>query len=138
LEGEDLASVMRRRGPLPAHEVLHIVEGIAGALVSVHARGVVHRDIKPANVFLCASAARPFVKLVDFGIAKRLGDESLTSSDAFVGTPSYMSPEQIERPREVDCRTDIWAVGVLAFHAFTGKAPFRGENLANTIHAITT
>lgn len=137
LEGRDLAQAIRENGPLPPGEVLHVVQGVAAALTEAHEKGIVHRDIKPANVFLCSGAPRPFVKLVDFGIAKRLEDLTLTSTNAFVGTPSYMSPEQIHGAR-VDHRTDLWSLGVLTYVALTGERPFRGDNLGSMVHAIST
>src|SRR5690606_32206826 len=95
-------------------------------------------DIKPANVFLCNGHPRPFVKLVDFGIAKRLTDDSMTATNALLGTPAYMSPEQMNGTGAIDHRTDLWALGVLAFHMLTGKPPFRGAHIANIAHAILT
>lgn len=136
LEGSDLAKVMRQRKTLRPDEVMHIVEGVASALTKAHDRGIVHRDIKPANIFLCAATPRPFVKLVDFGIAKRLEDESMTATNALLGTPAYMSPEQMGGTRPVDHRTDLWALGVLVYHALTGNPPFRGAHIANIAHAI--
>jgi serine/threonine-protein kinase len=136
LVGEDLSTRLRGRGPLPVAEVVHVVEGIGAALTAAHELGIVHRDIKPANVFLCAASPRPLVKLVDFGIAKRLEDDSLTTTGAFVGTPLYMSPEQLDDSRRVDHRADLWALGVVTYLALTGAPPFRGEDLIATLHAI--
>ncbi|MDF2698175.1 MAG: protein kinase, partial [Labilithrix sp.] len=99
-------------------------------------RGIVHRDIKPANVFMCNASPRPFVKLVDFGIAKRLEDETMTATNALLGTPAYMSPEQMDGTRTIDHRSDLWALGVLAFHTLTGAVPFRGAHIVNIAHAI--
>jgi serine/threonine-protein kinase len=136
LEGNDLAKEMRARQQLPADEVMHVMEGLAAALTKAHERGIVHRDIKPANVFLVTGSPRPFVKLVDFGIAKRLEDETMTATNALLGTPAYMSPEQMDGVQTVDHRTDLWALGVLAFHMLTGNPPFRGSHIAHIAHAI--
>ncbi|MBX3215008.1 MAG: protein kinase [Labilithrix sp.] len=136
LEGQDVAKVLRARGHLRPDEVQHIIEGVASALTKAHEHGIVHRDIKPANVFLCTGNPRPFVKLVDFGIAKRLEDETMTATNALLGTPAYMSPEQMGGIGAVDHRTDLWALGVLAFHCLTGAVPFRGAHIANIAHAI--
>lgn len=136
LEGHDLAKEMRGRGPLPPDEVMHVVEGLATALTKAHDRGIVHRDIKPANVFLVTGSPRPFVKLVDFGIAKRLEDETMTATNALLGTPAYMSPEQMDGIAQIDQRTDLWALGVLTFHMLTGHPPFRGSHIAHIAHAI--
>jgi serine/threonine-protein kinase len=135
LEGCDLSKTMKE-GPLSPDEILHVMEGVAAALGKAHERGIVHRDIKPANVFMCNGGPRPFVKLVDFGIAKRLEDVTMTATNAFLGTPAYMSPEQLRGARHVDHRSDLWALGVLAFHMFTGRPPFHGPNIANVIHTI--
>ncbi len=135
LEGEDLAKLIRQRQTLRPDEVLHIVEGVAAALTKAHDRGIVHRDIKPANIFLCTASPRPFVKLVDFGIAKRLEDETMTAANALLGTPAYMSPEQMAS-QPVDHRTDLWALGILVYHALIGSPPFRGAHVANIVHAI--
>lgn len=98
LEGRDLAQAIRENGPLPPGEVLHVVQGVAAALTEAHEKGIVHRDIKPANVFLCSGAPRPFVKLVDFGIAKRLEDLTLTSTNAFVDV-SVRSSSRFAMPK---------------------------------------
>ena len=136
LEGHDLAKEMRARQQMPPDEVMHIIEGLAAALTKAHERGIVHRDIKPANVFLVSGSPRPFVKLVDFGIAKRLEDETMTATNALLGTPAYMSPEQMDGVAQVDQRTDLWALGVLTFHMLTGQPPFRGSHIAHIAHAI--
>lgn len=136
LEGEDLAKVLKREKALKPDEVRHIVDGVAAALSKAHERGIVHRDVKPGNVFMCAGGARPFVKLVDFGIAKRLEDETMTATDAFLGTPAYMSPEQMNGSKEIDHRADVWSLGVLAYHALTGRPPFRGGHPASIAHAV--
>jgi eukaryotic-like serine/threonine-protein kinase len=135
LEGCDLAKTMRD-GQLRPDEVQHVIEGVAAALTKAHERGIVHRDIKPANVFMCTGSPRPFVKLVDFGIAKRLEDETMTAANALLGTPAYMSPEQMGGAGDVDHRADLWALGVLAYHTLTGTPPFRGAHIANIAHAI--
>lgn len=136
LEGNDLSKHMRAQKVLQPDEVQHIVEGLAAALTKAHERGIVHRDIKPANVFLVTASPRPFVKLVDFGIAKRLEDETMTATNALLGTPAYMSPEQMDGVPTLDHRTDLWALGVLTFHMLTGHAPFRGSHIARIAHAI--
>ena len=136
LEGQDLAKVLRARQYLRPDEVQHIIEGVAAALSKAHERGIVHRDIKPANVFMCNGNPRPFIKLVDFGIAKRLEDETMTATNALLGTPAYMSPEQLGGVHEIDHRTDLWALAVLAFHCLTGAPPFRGGHVANIAHSI--
>jgi serine/threonine-protein kinase len=144
LRGESLADLLARRGRLDPDEVVEIVTQIAAALEHAHEHEIVHRDIKPANVFLVAPTkpgALPLVKLLDFGIAKsdKLVEEvgSATSTGGLVGTPQYMSPEQLMRAEGVSKSSDLWALAVVAYEALTGKLPFKGETLAGTLVAIT-
>jgi eukaryotic-like serine/threonine-protein kinase len=132
LEGKDLAHFLRDRTLTPA-ETAHIVEHLARALTRAHERGILHRDIKPANIFLCdVGAPNPFVKLIDFGIAKGLpGMGEVTSTGDTVGTPQYMSPEQLQGERDIDLRADLWSVGVVAFRCLTGATPFEGDSIAS-------
>ena len=121
LEGVDLASALAaegRRAPLAA---LAVIEPVCSALVLAHEHGVIHRDIKASNVFVCAEAQR--VVLLDFGIAKVVGATDLTVSRQALGTPACMAPEQI-RGAAVDARTDVYGLGVLAYHVLTGRMPF--------------
>ncbi len=136
LEGHDLAVELRNRIMDP-HEVAHIVEHVCVALSRAHEEQIVHRDIKPSNIFLCSSAGNaPFVKLLDFGVAKGLDDgTSVTTEGQAVGTLAYMSPEQITGG-EVTVLSDLWAVGVVAFGAMTGQLPFKRETQSETIAAI--
>jgi serine/threonine-protein kinase len=133
LEGKDLSHELKERPTLSPEETAHVVEHIARALGRAHERGILHRDIKPANIFLCDVGERwPFVKLLDFGIAKPIDDPSqVTSTGDQIGTPSYMSPEQV-RGGALDHRTDLWSLGVVAFRALTGSLPFAGA----TAHAV--
>ena len=110
-------------GPLEIDECVKVVQQIADGLAAAHRHGIVHRDIKPSNIILTRDGT---VKIVDFGIAKLAGASALTKSNSFLGTISYMSPEQIRR-EEVDHRTDIWSLGVVAFEAITGRRPFWGD-----------
>lgn len=128
LVGESLRKSLK---VLPAPELVGVVIELLGALGAAHRVGLVHRDIKPDNVMLlAASPTRPRrVKLLDFGIAKRLDDptaERLTRTGAIFGTPAYMSPEQVNSPNEVDGRADLWAVGVTLYEALSGALPFTG------------
>ncbi len=136
LEGHDLAAHLTPAG-LPPREVVPIVTQLSRALARAHERGIVHRDIKPSNVFLCdMGGGELFVKLLDFGVAKheaatKPGDETRTG--AVLGSPFYMSPEQLMGEKGVDYRSDLWSLGVLAFEALTGQRPFNGE----TVGALT-
>ena len=115
-----------------------ILDTIADALEAAHAKGVIHRDLKPDNVFLVrVRGDQPLVKLLDFGLAKLAGKNDGTAIDRtrpgmVVGTPAYMSPEQA-RGKAVDARTDIYALGVLAFKMLTGALPFKAENAMDLI-----
>ncbi|HEY8086651.1 MAG TPA: serine/threonine-protein kinase, partial [Polyangiaceae bacterium] len=143
LEGHDLADHLTGGG-LPPREVVAIVTQLCRALARAHEVGVVHRDIKPSNVFLCqVGGGELFVKLLDFGVAK-LKDSTASSgaetqSGALLGSPVYMSPEQLMGDKRVDYRSDLWSVGVLTFEALTGVRPFGGETvgaLTMQVHAV--
>ncbi len=140
LDGHDLAEQLRLTPVLSPVEVAGIVSQAAKALARAHAVGIVHRDIKPDNIFLCeADGGDAFVKLLDFGIAKSpqtLGTGTRTGS--IIGTPSYMSPEQITGAK-IDHRTDVWSLGAVAFEAMTGRRPYDGDNvgaIALAIHGV--
>jgi len=131
LEGEDLGRHLKRLGPMPVAEVAVIVTQVAKALAKAHAIGIVHRDIKPDNIFLIDADGDVFVKVLDFGIAKQQQDinSGMTSTGSTVGTPFYMSPEQLLSAKHVDHRSDLWSLAVVAYRVLTGKLPFRGETL---------
>jgi eukaryotic-like serine/threonine-protein kinase len=139
LEGCDLATALKGRR-FSLVETAHLVEGIARALTKAHERGIVHRDIKPANVFLVdQGTGDPFVKVLDFGIAKGIDEQNpLTTTGEVVGTPIYMSPEQLLGARDVDAQSDLWSVGVLAYRAVVGQAPFRGDSVAAVALAVVS
>ncbi len=128
LEGEPLGALMRR-GPMSFESLRSIGLQILDALGAAHAAGFIHRDLKPENVFLTRADGR--VKLLDFGIAKTLGDldtASNTATGATMGTLHYMSPEQLRNAKRVDHRTDLWAVGVILYQALTGQLPYFAES----------
>ncbi|MDY0004550.1 MAG: serine/threonine-protein kinase, partial [Polyangia bacterium] len=129
LEGEDLATRLERQGPFSLEQTARILGQVASALGEAHEQGVVHRDMKPQNIFLCRRRHQDdYVKLVDFGISKIQGAGSvLTQTNSLMGTPFYMSPEQTGAgDGKVDHRTDIYALGVIAYQMLTGDVPFRG------------
>jgi eukaryotic-like serine/threonine-protein kinase len=140
LEGQDLRHILRAHGPFPvqhlADYLLQALEGLAEA----HRAGIVHRDLKPANLFLTSGADGPrLIKVLDFGISKlarEVGDQSATSSVAMLGSPVYMSPEQVRQSRAVDQRADIWSVGATMYELATGQRPFPREAIAQTVSAI--
>ncbi|MDI3290010.1 protein kinase [Polyangium sp. 15x6] len=140
LEGEDLKRRIRREGPLPLKDVALVVSQASKALSRAHALGIVHRDIKPDNIFLCNIDDETFVKLLDFGIAKMGPDSSLgaTTTGSMMGTPLYMSPEQLLSARRVDHRSDLWSIAVVAYYAITGRVPFHGETVGALGVAVHT
>jgi eukaryotic-like serine/threonine-protein kinase len=137
LQGETLYERMwKQHGPLPLPDVLNILDQICDALEATHEKGIIHRDLKPANVFLCPVRGRPDeVKLLDFGVAKlaeRDASPGWTSQGCVVGTPEYISPEQA-RGKDVDPRTDLYALGVIAYEMVLGRQPFISDNPADAI-----
>lgn len=139
LLGEDLAGRIER-GPLALGEIAFILQQVGKALHQAHALGIVHRDIKPANVFLTTSGDELHVKLLDFGVAKMTRDPSFrtTQTGQLVGTPCYMSPEQVFSRGAVDQRADLWALAVLTYEAVTGELPFLGNTLGDIYLAINS
>ena len=134
LEGYDLGKKLERvGGPLPVNDVLDLMIPVTQAVGLAHARGVVHRDLKPENVFLAHVGGDIIPKLLDFGISyirPQPGDVRMTKTGMTVGTPAYMSPEQLEGTTGVDMRTDVWALGVILYEALAGRLPFEGETSA--------
>ena len=127
------------RAPLTPDEVADVAIQVLEGLEAAHALGFVHRDVKPANLFLVAEAP-PRVKLLDFGIVKRIGDAPdlhLTATGAVLGTPSYMSPEQAAGGK-LDARTDLWSLGAVMFRALGGRPPFESENYNQLILRLAT
>jgi len=127
VRGQDLRMELRRRGAFPVKDACALVAVVADALAAAHAEGVVHRDVKPANIMVADDGA---IRLVDFGLARPEGIdvERVTQTGQFVGTPSYMSPEQFDA-RSVDSRSDIYSLGVVLFELLTGHAPFSGSSV---------
>ncbi len=131
VDGPSLAAVLRERGVLPWREAAGIAAAAARALAHAHERGIVHRDVKPANVLIDAAGR---VRVTDFGIAK-IGDETHTLSGAVVGTPNYISPEQL-RGEPIDGRADLFALGALLYRMVTGEAPFHADDVASTTFRV--
>jgi len=135
LEGEELGDYLDKHRRMPPKEVVSLVTQLGRALDKAHAKGIVHRDIKPNNIFLTGGEGGEgefFVKLLDFGIAKGADMpriDSATRTGAVMGSPFYMSPEQIVGAKEIGPRSDLWAVGVVAFEALTGVRPFEAETM---------
>ncbi len=139
LEGESLADRLTRLGRLQPAETARVLTHIARAIGRAHEAGIVHRDLKPDNVFLVRNDDEELAKVLDFGIAKSTAGgleaaaTSATRTGAVLGTPYYMSPEQAEGAKTVDHRTDIWAMGVIAFECLMGGRPFEAETLASLL-----
>jgi len=136
LQGEDLAARLARTGPLPVEEAVDFVMQACEAIAQAHGLGIIHRDLKPANLFCVRrSDGQASIKVLDFGISKVMDAEGLhvagetTRTSVVVGSPFYMSPEQMQAPRSVDARTDIWAIGVILHELLAGSVPFPGETL---------
>ena len=142
LDGEDVASILRRVDAISLAAACAILEPVLLALQAAHARHIVHRDIKPANIFVVRRKdSPPTVKLIDFGIAKELGASPrsrLTLPGALLGTPSYMPPEQATGVEDVDTRADIYGVGITLYEMVTHKLPFEGQNYNETLYRIVT
>jgi eukaryotic-like serine/threonine-protein kinase len=120
IDGESLAQSIRRRGPIPAEESIPIFKQALRGVAAAHRAGIIHRDLKPANLMLTKDG---IVKVMDFGIAKRQGATGATQVSTSVGSPLYMAPEQI-LGRAVDCRTDVYALGITLYELLTGQRPF--------------
>ena len=140
LEGEDLSQRVAREGALPPRAVGNIIAQVCKALGRAHALGIIHRDIKPENIFLSDADGDLLAKVLDFGIAKQTQDTgfSMTTTGAMVGTPYYMSPEQVMSAKSVDARSDLWSLAVVTYHALTGKVPFDAETMGALCVAINS
>src|SRR5207237_2581782 len=119
-----LAEVILQRGIVPLKDVQDILQQIGNGLEAAHQAGVIHRDLKPSNVLV---GERGAIKIIDFGLATTAVGDGLTATGAILGTPHYMAPEQV-RGKPVDARTDIYALGALAYHLVCGRPPFAGDN----------
>ena len=138
LEGESLGRRIRRAGPLAPRECARVIGQAAKALGRAHSRGIVHRDVKPANIFVIDSGGESFIKVLDFGVAKFSGAEAInmTAAGNMVGTPTFMSPEQLFHGKDVDYRGDLWSLSVVAYYALTGQRPFEGGTLGELCVSI--
>jgi len=141
LEGETLAERVQRDGPLPVRDAVEFIRQAAHALGEMHDAGIVHRDVKPSNLFLeLATDGTRKVKLLDFGVAALRQpvsrDSGLTFSEAFIGTPRYMAPEQVRSSKSVDARADVWALGVTLHELLAGAPPFDGLTVMAVLNQI--
>jgi eukaryotic-like serine/threonine-protein kinase len=137
LQGTTLAATLSQDKVLDVMRALHIAAQIAKALAAAHAAGIIHRDLKPDNIMLMNRLGDPdFVKVLDFGLAKMFaehGSAVKTAAGVLLGTPQYMSPEACESKRDIDHRTDVYALGVLLFQMMTGVLPFDGESMGEVL-----
>jgi tetratricopeptide (TPR) repeat protein len=138
VEGETLAERVERRGPMSPATICHVVQQIANALAEAHEHRIVHRDLKPSNIMLTTVQDDDHVvKIIDFGIAKLLEKfGSMTHAGAFIGSPSYAAPEQAQRLGTVDERTDVYALGVIAYELVTSRRPHAGNDLDELLDAV--
>lgn len=136
IEGRTLLQIIRDEAPMPPMRVVNIARQMCGSLHEAHGLGVIHRDLKPSNVLVTQHGdLHDFVKVLDFGLVKLLkDDEEITKSGLFLGSPNYMSPEQI-RAKGVDQRSDIYSLGVILYRALTGTIPFRRDSSMSTLIA---
>lgn len=143
LHGQDLGEALKQHGPFPLESaVLYVIQAME-AVAEAHAKGIIHRDLKPANLYLTTlPSGMPCVKVLDFGISKiakeSKEDVDMTNTSAVLGSPQFMSPEQMRASRDVDLRTDIWALGVILYQLTTGKFPFRGRSSTEIIANMFT
>jgi serine/threonine-protein kinase len=125
IEGQSLDKVLKRRGKLSVDESIKIFAQVLDAVGYAHDKGIIHRDLKPSNIMVCADGS---TKVTDFGIAKVLGDTNLTRTGTSMGSPDYMSPEQVLGKKDIDHRTDIYSLGATLYEMLTGRPPFIIEN----------
>jgi serine/threonine-protein kinase len=141
LEGEDLFQRLDRVGHLPLQQVSRIVTQVARALMRAHAEGIIHRDLKPENVFITNNEDDEVVKVLDFGVAKittpQKAQMTKTGAGTLIGTPHYMSPEQVKGIGEIDHRSDLWSLAVIAYQAATGHLPFDSDGVGDLLIKIS-
>lgn len=143
LQGENLSQRLRRVGVLGPAETAFVVGHVARGIQKAHDAGIVHRDLKPDNVFIVTNEEEELVKVLDFGVAKAVGgtfgeEAAATRTGALLGTPYYMSPEQAQGDRQIDHRSDLWSLGVIAFQCLTARLPFESEGLGSLVLKICT
>jgi len=144
LEGADLSTMLAREGAMPVDQAVDYVLQACEALADAHTLGIVHRDLKPANLFcIRRSDGQPFIKVLDFGISKFMttgpgSGHAMTKTSAIIGSPLYMSPEQLRASKGVDARTDVWSLGVILFELVTGSPPFDAEVSTELILKISS
>src|SRR6185437_15211879 len=134
VDGPTLDALLSEGQPLAAARMFGILGQTANALDYAHSKGIVHRDIKPANIMIAGDGT---VKITDFGIAKITASDQFTMTGSIVGTPHYMSPEQVQG-HPVDGRSDQFSLAVIAYEMLTGDKPYTGEHLTTVVYKIVT
>ncbi len=144
LDGDDLARVLEEHGPMAPDAAVQLVLQACDAVAEAHAAGIVHRDLKPENLFLTQTVTgRPKIKVLDFGVSKSSGmttggQGALTRTRSMLGSPLYMSPEQMRSAKDVDARADVWALGVVLFQLLTCRWPFEAQNMPELCLKVVT
>jgi serine/threonine protein kinase len=141
LRGESLAARIEREKTLSVGQTCAILSRVTAAVATAHAAGIVHRDLKPDNVFIVADGAGGVdVRVLDFGVARKIESEpdKLTKTGTLIGTPFYMSPEQASGLKDLDGKSDVWSLAVMAFECLTGKMPIKAENYGQLLMQIVT
>jgi serine/threonine-protein kinase len=138
LDGASLEAVVERDGPQPPGRVVRVMEMVAGGLAEAHELGIIHRDIKPANIFLCRQGGElDIAKVLDFGLVKELKtDTGQTAANIIPGTPPYIAPERLSNPNNIDCRSDLYSLGAVAFNLLTGKPLFEGKSAMDIAYKV--
>jgi eukaryotic-like serine/threonine-protein kinase len=137
LEGYDLMTLLKRRGPLPISEAIDYLLQACEGMAEAHALGIVHRDLKPDNLFLASRVdGSKIIKVLDFGISKAAVTGLQTKTGDVLGSPAYMAPEQMQATKDVDARADIWSLGVVLYQLLAGRMAFSGETLPQLCMAV--
>jgi serine/threonine-protein kinase len=138
LDGLDLEEIVRQDGPMAPGRAVRILRQVCAALAEAHGIGLIHRDIKPANIILCERGGFPDIsKVLDFGLVRQISgttDPRLTAEDVLRGTPQYLAPEAIRNAENVDARSDLYALGAVAYYLLTGTEVFSGRGPLEIIH----